>query len=390
MKYDFDKKIDRRNTYSIKYDVETRGKSKDTLPLWVADMDFQTPDCVLEAMQAQVQHGIFGYSESDRGYFETLKGWFSHRHGWEVEENWLVKTPGIVTAIYMAINALTDPGDAVIIQQPVYYPFASAVNDTGRKLVVSELVYQDGAYSINFEDFEEKIKENKVKLFILCNPHNPVGRVWTIEELSKLGEICLRNDVLVISDEIHEDFVYPGNRHNVFASISPELRECTITCTAPSKSFNLAGLGMSNIFISNDSLREKFEKKLSANGLSQLGVMGIVACKAAYDGGGEWLDELIEYLESSFAMTREFLSERIPQIKLVEPQGTYLAWLDCKELGLSPKALDNLVLNKAKLWLDDGAMFGKSGEGFQRVNIACPKATLREALIRLEAAVKAI
>jgi len=389
MKYDFDKIIDRRNTDSLKYDFAAqRGKPEDILPLWVADMDFQSPPCVIEALVEKSQHGIFGYSDTDNTYFHILQSWFSRRFGWKIEPDWLVKTPGVVTAIHIAVGALTNPGDAAIIQQPVYYPFSTAVTGTGRKLVVNELVLQNGRYHIDFDDFEAKITENNAKLFILCSPHNPVGRVWTRDELTRLGDICLRHGVTVISDEIHADFVYPGYQHLVFADLKPEFRDITVTCTAPSKTFNLAGLQISNIFIANQKIRRAFVQEYSQSGLSQLGIMGIVACKAAYSGGEDWLEELKAYLSGNLDFLRDFLARKLSKAGLIEPEGTYLIWLDFRRLGLSPKSLDDLIVHKAGLWLDEGLIFGAGGEGFQRVNIACPRSILREALERLESAMR--
>ncbi|MDR2933242.1 MAG: pyridoxal phosphate-dependent aminotransferase [Oscillospiraceae bacterium] len=388
MNYNFDTVIDRRNTNSLKYDFsESRGKPEGILPLWVADMDFQAPSCVIDALTDKSCHGIFGYSDTDDAYFAVLRNWFSRQFGWKIEPDWLIKTPGVVNAIHIAVRALTEPGDAVIIQQPVYYPFASSVTTTGRKLVVSELALHDGRYLIDFDDFEKKIAENCVKLFILCNPHNPVGRVWTQDELMRLGDICLRHGVFVISDEIHADFVYSGYKHQVFAELSPVIRNITITCTAPSKTFNLAGLQISNIFISNQKMRRAFLLEYSASGLSQPGIMGIVACKAAYEGGEDWLEELRTYLSGNLDLLRDFLTHELTHIGLIEPEGTYLAWLDCRGLELSPKELDAFIIHKAGLWLDDGPMFGAGGDGFQRVNIACPRPVLREALTRLNKAV---
>lgn len=384
MKYDFDRIIDRQGTYSIKYDMAARGKADDVLPLWVADMDFQAPPCVIDALAAHSRHGIFGYSDTDGAYFETLRGWFFRRFGWRIEKDWLIKTPGVVTAIHIAIRALTKNGDAVIIQQPVYYPFASAVRLTGRKLTVNELIYENGKYFIDFNDFEKKIKENHVKLFILCNPHNPVGRVWTRDELGRLGDICLRNGVVVVSDEIHQDFVYDGHEHLVLASLDPAYRDIAVTCTSPSKTFNLAGLQLSNIFIANEQLRRQFIREHERCGLSQPGVMGIVACRAAYEGGEEWLRELRAYLTGNLSFLQEFLRSRVPRVKLANPDGTYLAWLDFRALRLDNRELDDMIVRKARLWLDDGPMFGAGGDGFQRMNIACPRPVLRQALQRLE------
>ena len=384
MREDFDKTIDRSNTYSIKYNTISRGKPKNVLPLWVADMDFQTPNCVITALEEHSRHGIFGYSDTDEAYFRTLQNWFLRRFNWSIEKDWLIKTPGVVTAIHIAIRALTQKGDSVIIQQPVYYPFSSAVKRTGRTLIVNELLYQNGGYTIDFDGFEQKIKENKVKLFILCNPHNPVGRVWEREELIRLGDICLDNGVIVVSDEIHQDFVYEGHEHLVFSTLTPAYQDITITCTAPSKSFNLAGMQLSNIFIANEQIRKLFLREYACCGLSQPGVMGIVACRAAYECGEVWLNELITYLAGNLVYLKNFLKERIPKITLVEPEGTYLVWLDFRAFGFDDEKLNDVILNKAGLWLDGGGMFGPSGAGFQRVNVACPQSVLSQALQRLE------
>lgn len=381
----FDELIDRTNTNSLKYDFAVeRGRPVDILPLWVADMDFKAPAAVLDALTTSSQHGIFGYSETKEDYFNTLYHWFNTYFDWPIKHSWLVKTPGIVYAICTAIRALTQKGDAVMIQQPVYYPFSESIIANERLLVNNALVYEEGKYSIDFKDFETKIIKHKVKLFILCSPHNPVGRVWTKEELIQLGDICLKHGVLVISDEIHADFVYNGHKHLIFASLKPEFLDITITCTAPSKTFNLAGLQISNIFIANEGIRREFEQEIVRTGYSQLNTMGLVACKAAYDHGGPWLEELKDYLEQNLAFVRTFLSEKLPQIKLVEPEGTYLIWLDCKALNLSDKELEDVIIHKAGLWLDSGSMFGIDGEGFQRINIACPKAVLEKALTQLE------
>jgi len=296
----------------------------------------------------------------------------------------------VVYAIATAIRALTEKGDAVLIQQPVYHPFASTVLVNGRKLVNNPLVYEKGEYHIDFDDFEEKIIKNDVKLFLLCSPHNPVGRVWTREELVRMGDICLKHNVIVISDEIHADFVYKGYLHFIFASLKPEFLNNTIICTAPSKTFNLAGLQVSNIFIANDEIRKKFREELMRSGYSQPNTMGLVACQAAYEHGAQWLDELIEYLEGNISYIRKFLAERLPQIKLVEPQGTYLLWLDFNQLNLSEEELNDLIVNKAKLWLNEGTTFGSEGKGFQRLNIACPRATLEKAFLQLEKAIASI
>jgi cystathionine beta-lyase len=388
MNTDFDEIINRVGTNSIKYDFAAeRGKPKDTLPLWVADMDFKTPQAVTDALTKAVQHGIYGYSESKADYFKAVKQWFWEHFDWSIESEWLVKTPGVVFAISTAIRAFTEEGDAVLIQQPVYYPFSEAIVTNRRKLINNALVYENGAYHIDFDDFEEKIIKNRVKLFILCSPHNPVGRVWTKEELTRLGTICMKHQVTVVSDEIHADFTYPGQTHTIFASINEEFLKNTILCTAPSKTFNLAGLQVSNIFIADRALRRRFREEIIRTGYSQLNTMGLIACQAAYEHGAEWLEELKKYLEGNLEFVRSFLSERICKVKLVDPQGTYLIWLDFQELDLSEEELEDLIVNKAKLWLDHGSMFGEEGKGFQRINIACPRSLLKKALEQLENAV---
>jgi len=382
MKYDFDSVIDRSNSYSIKYEPSWRGKPCDVLPMWVADMDFTTPPCVQEAMIQRARHGIFGYSEPDAAYFDVVGKWFKERFDWDTRRDWLLITPGVVNALYIAVRALTKPGDGVVIQQPVYYPFEAAIKQTGRQLLINELVYSDGHYSIDFQDFEEKIKQ--AKLFIMCNPHNPVGRVWSKDELTRMGEICLRHGVIVISDEIHQDFVYPGHKHLVFASLNDDFAGVTVTCTSPSKTFNLAGLLHANIFISNKILRGKFKEEYAHSGLSQPGLMGLDACKAAYGGGAGWLEQLLDYLGENMLHLKTYLSKHIPKIKFIEPEGTYLAWLDFNELGLSAQKLDDVIMNNGKVWLSAGSSFGKGGAGFERMNVACPRSVLINALERLK------
>lgn len=388
MKFDFDKVVNRKGTNCLKYDfAKERGMREDALSMWVADMDFQTAPAILERLHKTVDHGIFGYTEGKEDYFNAVQNWMKNQFNWDVQRRWLIKTPGVVFGLAMAVKAYTKEGDSVLIQQPVYYPFSEVIEDNNRVLVNNSLKNVNGHYEIDFEDFEQKIIDNNVKLFILCNPHNPVGRVWTREELLKIGDICLRNHVTVVSDEIHSDFIYPGYCHTVFASLSKEISDITITCTAPSKTFNLAGFQISNIFISNTELRRKFRHEVSAAGYSQVSVMGLVSCQAAYEEGREWLEQLKEYLVKNLDYVREYLKENIPQVKLVEPEGTYLIWLDFREMGLSKEQLEDLIVNKAKLWLDSGAVFGDDGIGYQRINIACPRVTLEQALIQLKEAV---
>jgi len=382
MKYNFDDIIDRSNSCSIKYEPAWRGKPADVLPLWVADMDFAAPPCVQEALIRRARHGIFGYSEPDTAYFNAVQKWFEERFNWTVQRDWLLITPGVVNALYIAIRSLTEPGDGIVIQQPVYYPFESSARKTGRQLLIYELVYSDGHYSIDFQDFEEKIKQ--AKMFILCNPHNPVGRVWKTDELIRMGEICLRHGVTVIADEIHEDFIFPGHKHIAFAALNPDFANITVTCTSPSKTFNLAGLLHANIFISNKGLYDKFKEEYTRSGLSQPGIMGLIACKAAYESGAEWLEQLLGYLAENMRLLKTYLADHIPQIKFIEPEGTYLAWLDCNELGLSVQKLDEILTHKGKLWLSPGYSFGKGGKGFERINVACPRSVLHNALERLK------
>lgn len=383
---DFDTVIERKNTKSLKYDFAgKRGMPEEILPLWVADMDFKTSSYILEALEKIIQHGIFGYSESEEQYFEALQGWMKRRYDWEVEEKWLLKTPGIVFALALAIKAYTKEQEAVLIQQPVYYPFSEVIADNNRRLISNELVQdENGYYHIDFEDFENKIVKENVKLFILCNPHNPVGRVWTKEELTKLGDICLKHKVIVISDEIHADFALK-RKHTVFTNIKKEYQEIGIVCTSPSKSFNIAGLQVSNIFIANPELRKRFRHQLNAAGYSQLNLPGLVACEAAYRYGDEWLDAVVDYIRANAAYTEDFLKERLPKVKMTQIEGTYLVWLDFKAYGLTDKELDKRMIHEAGLWLDSGHIFGKAGEGFQRINIACPRQILTQALERLAA-----
>ena len=381
---DFDTIIDRKNTDCLKYDfAKRRGMPEDVLPLWVADMDFKTSSYVEDALAERARHGIFGYSESQTPYFEIVRDWMKRHHDWEVKEPWLIKTPGVVFALAMAVKAYTEPGDGVLIQSPVYYPFSEVIEDNGRRIVSNTLVLgEDHKYHIDFEDFERQIKENRIKLFFLCNPHNPVGRVWTTEELTRLGDICLKYRVTVVSDEIHSDFIFRG-KHQVFADLKKEYADITVTCTAPSKTFNLAGLLLSNIFISNRELRHKFRQQVNAAGISQLSPFGLVACETAYTQGEEWYQAMLAYVAENIAFTKEYVENHLPGVEMVEHEGTYLVWLDFRKTGLSVEELEDLIVNRAKLWLDSGKIFGKSGEGFQRINVACPRQILEEALHRI-------
>lgn len=385
MRYDFDTVIDRYNSSSLKYDCAKQwGVPEDVLPMWVADMDFKTAPEILEAMRGSVEFGIFGYSIPTAEYYEVVVNWFSKRFGWDAEPEWIVKTPGVVFAIATAIRALTKKGDSILIQQPVYYPFRAVVEDNERVCINNPLVLKNGRYEMDFKDMEKKITENGVKLFILCSPHNPVGRVWSVEELERMLEICKRHQVFIISDEIHCDFTYPGHTHTVLAKLAEDYLDHMIICTSPSKSFNLAGLQLSHIFIPDEAVRKAFQKELHVIPYDESGTLALAAGRAAYEKGGEWMDELKSYLLENVEYVRGFLQENLPKVKLIEPEGTYLIWLDFTEYGLSAEALEKKMLHEAKLWLDEGTMFGEEGAGFMRVNIACPRATLVKAMEQLK------
>ncbi len=387
--YNFDDVVDRRNTESLKYDFGMERKNReDLLPLWVADMDFKLPDEILSEFKKVIDRGIFGYSDSGSDYFESVHDWFFKYFGWDTKREWLIKTPGIVYAIAIAIRAYTKKGDAILIQKPVYYPFSEVIIDNERKLVNNELVLINGKYTIDFEDFEKKIVEENVKLFLLCSPQNPTGRVWTREELLKIGEICLKHDVLVLSDEIHCDFTYEGHPHIVFASLSKELSNISITCTSPTKTFNIAGFQISNIFISNETLRKSFLKQIDKTGYSQVGTFAVAGSRIVYKYGYEWLSQLRNYLSSNLEFLKDYLEENIPQVKLIEPEGTYLVWLDFSKVTSSVEELKIIIEDKAKLWLDRGGIFSDKANLFERINIACPRKILAQALEQLKEALK--
>ena len=384
---DFDTAVNRKNTSSLKYDFAVeRRMPADVLPLWVADMDFKTSSYIEDALAARSHHAVFGYSEAKDDYFDAVSGWMERRHGWSVKKEWLIKTPGVVFALAMAVKAYTDPGEAVLIQSPVYYPFSEVIEDNGRKVVSNDLVFgEDNRYRIDFDDFEKKIINNNIKLFLLCSPHNPSGRVWTKPELERMGKICLRYGVIVVSDEIHEDFVFKG-KHHVFAGIKEDFAGISVIATSPSKTFNLAGLMISNIFIPDEDLRRKFKKQVDAAGISQLGTMGLEGVKTAYTYGDEWYEAMLSYVKDNIDFTRDFVREKLPGVNMADIEGTYLVWLDFNGTGLCGHEINDLIINKAGLWLDSGEIFGKSGTGFQRINAACPRSTLMEALERIEKA----
>ena len=389
MQYDFDTPIDRTHTWSIKHDFKKEnGKADDILPLWVADMDFRSPDSVVEALKKAVDHGIFGYSRADESYFDAVAAWYQKRHHLTLQPEWMTCTPGIVFALSIAVRAFTQEGDAVLIQPPVYHPFSRAILRNKRTLVENPLVLKDGHYEMDLEDLEQKVLDEHVKLMILCNPHNPVGRVWTREELTALADICLRHHVYVISDEIHGDFVWRGHEQTPYASISEEACLHSMMCTAPSKTFSLAGMATSNLFIPDPEMRRKFRSELLDVGQENMNRLGLFACRAAYEGGGEWLDQLIGYLAGNLALVRDFCKNRVPQIQLIEPEGTYLAWLDCRELGMTDDELMAFFSDDAKVWLDPGTHSGEQGSGFMRFNLGSSRSVIAQALDQIEAAWK--
>ncbi|MGI6263820.1 MAG: MalY/PatB family protein [Succiniclasticum sp.] len=381
----FDTLIDRRNTDCLKYDAaERRGYPKDVLPLWVADMDFPVAPAITDALRKRIEHPIYGYSESDPArYGAVLKQWFHTQHHWDIEPEWLVQTPGVVFALAAAVCAFTNPGDAVLINQPVYYPFSEDILCNGRRRVSSDLVLRDGRYEIDFDDMERKIVDNHIRLYLMCSPHNPVGRVWTPEELQRIGSICRRHDVLVAADEIHEDFTWNGHRHTVYATLGKEFADQCIVLTAPSKTFNIAGLQVSNILIPNPSIRNRFKEQVNAFGYSQLNTLGLVAAEAALRDGLPWLQEVRAYMDGNIRYFDDYLKQKLPQLTLIQPEGTYLLWVDFRKLGLTEAQRQDLLVHRANLWLDSGAIFGPSGDGFERFNIACPRATLTQALQQL-------
>lgn len=391
MKYNFDEIIDRTGTESSKWNKDVLSDlfgEGDLLPFWVADMDFKVAEPILQALRKRVDHGIFGYSVRPDSYYQAIIDWTSRRFGWDIKKEWIEYTPGIVPAINYLIQALLIPGDKVLIQQPVYYPFKNAIENNGCIAVVNQLNYNGEFYQIDFDDFREKAKDHDVKMFILCSPHNPVSRVWTEEELRKLGEICLENDVIIISDEIHNDLVYSGYKHYMLGSLSEDLAKISITCTAPSKTFNLAGMQASNVIIPNGEIMTKFRKQLERNNIGMQSPLSIAAVEAAYNEGEEWLEELLKYLEGNIEFLKGYLAEHLPKAKLVRPQVTYLGWIDCRAYESDGKKLEEMVIRKGKVAFDGGTWFGAGGDGFLRINYACPRSLLEEGLNRLVKALK--
>lgn len=405
MKYDFDKVIERTGTNCLKWDLRKGifGK-EDVLPLWVADTDFAAPVQVLEAMKKRMEHGIFGYTYRSEAYDQAIVNWMKKRHGWDIKKEWLTYSPGVVPALSLCVRTFTQPGDKIVIQSPIYPPFSSVVETSGRIIVDNELELIDGRYYMDLEKLLEQIAVKrisytsntarekwefnaKVKMLMLCNPHNPSGRVWTREELLKIGEICLENNIIIVSDEIHSDIIYSGHKHLPLASLSKELEQNTITCIAPSKTFSLAGLSTSTVIIPNERLRTHYNNMVESLEIDGGNIFGAVALEAAYNYGEEWLEELLKYLEGNLNYLMDYFKERIPSIRPIRPEATYLVWLDCRELGLEGRDLMDFFVNEAKVGLNPGTRFGRSGSNFVRLNIGCPRSLLKEGLSRIEAAV---
>lgn len=381
MKYDFDEIIDRRGTNCVKWDG---AENPDVLPMWVADMDFRTAPAIIEALRSRVDHGIFGYTRVPQSYYEAVTGWFARRHGWNIDKDWIIYTSGVVPALSAIIKALTVPGDKVLIQTPVYNCFFSSIRNNGCEIVESPLIYTDNTYSIDFEDLESKASDPKVKAMILCNPHNPAGRVWSRDELIRIGQICIRYDVVVIADEIHCELVMPGYEYTPFASISEEFSRHSVSCVSPSKAFNIAGLQIANIVCADAGRRAKIDRAININEVCDVNPFGVIALQAAYNEGGEWLDQLLEYIHGNYEYMRSFCEEHLPDFPITKLEGTYLVWMDCRKFGMTSAELEKRLIEEAGLWLNPGTMYGQDGEGFMRWNIACPRTRMIEGLRRFE------
>lgn len=379
----FDTVYDRTNTRSVKWDeIETIFQADDVLPMWVADMDFKVPQAVTDALMERVEHGIFGYTVIDEDVKKSITNWVKRRHDWDIQTEWLSFSPGVVKSLHIAIQVFTKPEDKVLVQTPVYNPFYTAIENHNRTIIRNPLIREGNTYKIDFEDFEEKIKEG-VKAFILCSPHNPVGRVWTKEELEEMARICLKYDVLIISDDIHCDLLYPGQRHIPIASLSEAISKQTITCMSPTKTFNLAGLQASYMVTEDEEKREKIEAYLLKHGLKMLNTMGVSALEAAYNHGDEWLDELMQVLNDHKNYVKERFESEAKELKLIDAEGTYLLWVDCTDLGFTDDELVKFMIQDAKVGLNPGSNYGPEGEQFMRINIACPRATLEEGINRI-------
>lgn len=384
--YNFDEIIPRKNTNSMKWDkLEEVYQREDLLPMWVADMDFLVAPEITSALEKRIKHAIYGYTFCSDDYYNSVINWMKDRHGFEVKKEWIVFTPGVVPAVSYAIRAFTEIGDSVIIQSPVYHPFYNIIKDNKRNVVTNPLIYEDGKYHMDYDDLESKITA-KTKLLVISSPHNPVGRVWTKEELSRLSEICLKNNIKVVSDEIHFDLVYKGYKHTVLANISDEIMQSSIICTAPSKTFNIAGIQVSNIIIPNEEMRTRYIKELEVDHIGSPNSIAETVLIAAYNDSKDWLDSAIDYIEKNKDYFINYVNREIPQLKVIKPEGTYLIWVDCSGLGMDSDELRNFFVNKCKIAFNHGEMFGEEGKLFQRVNIACPLSTLEEALYTIKVA----
>ncbi|BDB01323.1 MalY/PatB family protein [Clostridium botulinum] len=388
MKYNFDKVVNRDNTNCSKWNFnkETFGY-EDIISMWIADMDFETVPEVKEEIINRAHHGIYGYTATTESYYKEVVNWMKKRHGWNIKKEWITNTPGIVMAVNTIVRAFTHSGDKVLLQRPIYYPFFKAINNNGCHIVNNPLKFDGKRYEMDFEDLDKKLSDPRVKVMILCSPHNPTGRVWTKEELTKVGNLCLKHNVLVISDEIHSDLIYKPNKHIPFAAICKEFADISITCTAPSKTFNLAGLQGSNIIISNEKLMNEFKIAMENIGLSRLNIFASIACEVAYKYGEQWVEELIDYLQENKEFAKKFIKEKVPMLKVIEPEGTYLLWIDCRELKMSKEELEEFMLKEAGVAFDEGYIFGEEAIGFERMNIACPREVLKVALERIEKAI---
>ena len=385
MKYNFDEIIPRRGTNSYKWDS---AEDADVLPMWVADMDFRTAPPVVEALRKRVEHGIFGYVRVPDAYYAAVTNWFARRHDWQIEKEWIIYTTGVVPALSAVIKALTAPGDKVMVQTPVYNCFFSSIRNNGCGMIANPLIYRNGTYQIDFADLEQKAADPSVKVLLLCNPHNPAGRVWTKQELTRIGDICIRNNVWVVADEIHCELVFPGHTYIPFASISQEFLMHSVTCTSPSKAFNLAGLQIANIISADADIRRKIDKAININEVCDVNPFGVEALMAAYNDGEEWLEELKQYLFANYNYLRVYFEEYLPEFPVATLEGTYLVWADWSVLKQSSDETVKTLLEKENLWVNEGSLYGEAGEGFIRINIACPRQQLIEGLNRLRRALK--
>lgn len=378
MKYDFDKTIDRRATNSYKWDSAPEG----ALPMWVADMDFRTAPAIIDALQKRVAHGIFGYTRVPDAYYDAVTSWFSRRHGWNIDREWIIYTSGVVPAVSAVIKALTVPGDKVIVQTPVYNCFFSSIRNNGCEIVSNPLRRTADTYEMDLDALERCAADPRAKVMLLCNPHNPAGRVWTPDELTRLGNICLRNGVTVVSDEIHCELVYQGFKYTPFASLSDAFLHRSVTCVSPSKAFNIAGLQIANIVAFDNDLRSRIDKAININEVCDVNPFGVAATIAAYNEGEEWLNQLVDYLHGNYEAMAEFCRRELPEFPITRLEGTYLVWMDCSSLGMPSDALEHALLDDARLWLNAGTMYGAEGEGYMRWNIACPRSVMLDGLNR--------